>query len=108
MRVTSLLSRYDHRAESSSDHLPLAAVVRSALSATSSYMRTDTRDFALAPKPACDGLPLTLKALKGTAKYYQVSSPDFSTSAGTVSREVPSDHRTPHVNLSFKTAKSLE
>jgi len=71
MRVTSLLSTYEQSTDSSSDHLPLAAVVRSALSATSSAMRTATREIPLAP--VCDGLPLNLKALKGTAKYYQVS-----------------------------------
>ena len=90
-----------------SAHLPLVAVVRSALSATSSAIATATREFPWSAKAESDGLPLTVKALRGSARYYKVSSPDFLLSASTVSRELASECST-SVTLPQRTLKSLE
>ena len=108
LRVTSLLSRHDGGKDLHSDRLPLAAVVRSALQVTSDTMRTATVEFPTGPKIATDGCPLTVKALKGTAKFYQVSSPDFKLSAATVPRNLALEQPKATVVLSLKTAKSLE
>ena len=74
-RVTSLLSRQGPDERPTSAHLPLAAVVRSALSATSSAIATATREFPWSAKAESDGLLLAVKALRGSARYYKVSSP---------------------------------
>ena len=103
-RVTSLLSRQGPDDRPSSTHLPL--VVRSALSATSSAIATATRESPWSAR-AEDGLPLSVKALRGSARYYRVSSPDFPLSAPTVSRELASERST-SVTLPQRTIKSLE
>jgi len=56
-----------------SDHLPLAAVVRSVPHATSAAIRTVTIESSLAARSGVDGFPLSAKALKGTAKFYRAT-----------------------------------
>ena len=106
--VTSLLSIQGPEEGPTSAHLPLAAVVRSALSATSSAIATATREAPWSAKSDADGLPLVLKALRGSARYYKVSSPDFLVSASTVSREMASEQRSTSVILPQRTTKSME
>jgi len=71
-------------------------------------MRTATVEFPTGSNIAMDGCPLSFKALKGTAKFYQVSSPDFSLNAATVPRSLALEQPKATVVLSSKTARSLE
>ena len=72
-RVTSLLSRQGSEKESTLAHLPLAAVVRSALSTTSWAMNTATRESPWSAKNDSDSLPLninvSLRGRPGTIRY---------------------------------------
>ena len=108
LAVTSLLSRHEGGRDLNSDRLPLAAVVRSALQVTSEAIRTATTESSSGPKSPTDGCPLGIKTLKGVAKYYQVSSPDFSVHAATVPQGLAWEQQKPQVVVSSKTIKSME
>ena len=63
-RVVSLLSRDSDREGPNASHLPLAAVVRSAMSVASTQVAAATAAAPLDRKGNTDGLPLALAAFK--------------------------------------------
>jgi len=106
-RVVSLLSRGNDREGPSASHLPLAAVVRSAMFVASKQVAAATAAAPLDRKGSVDGLPLAAAAFKRARRHYQVSSPDFALTQSTVSREVSAAGSVPNVTLPPRVMKSL-
>ena len=107
-RVVSLLSRGNDREGPSASHLPLAAVVRSAMFVVSTQVAAATAAAPLDRKGSADGLPLAAAAFKRGRRHYQVSSPDFALTQSPVSREVSAAGSVPNVTLPPRVMKSLE
>jgi len=105
--VRSLLSRQQDMDDDNHNRLPVAAVVRSAMSAALVQVASATSASPFTSKSAVDGLPMTFKPLKGARRYYKSSSPDFELTQSSVPRELTLG-TVPNMSIGPRVSKSLD